>query len=478
MAKQFMKEQRAAIYALITKTTLTNIEVTNLTLGDLHLASKEPSLSIWDDATETRRTVYLESEVRDAIVAWMLARPDRPTALLFPNDKDEAFTPAEITALSADYEKNAPQTDSKADSVKESAPTDTIDKLPKSPPFQVTAPQQGPEQMKILASTSEVSQKEASSNMPQEEVPQDTKSEEEDTSKGEVETKLVSLTPSSSLQSEAKMLPKSRLVLSRLGLLLSGGVLLLSCSSLMVVGRFLLIPIFDGLPIADTSGGNLTSNPASAVITQSIKIETLPDIPSPTMTPKTAPTLTSTATLRLSPTPLPSPTTTMTSTAIPEPTATSTETPSPSATPSPSPTSTPISLPPPPTNTPEPSPTQIEATATLGLSYAAPQLLTPEPKAQFIPGNTIDLVWEPVAELADNEHYAVRLLYQYQGETQYKGTQLRETLWTIPLDLDPKADGPDFRYEWYVYIEAIQVDGSTIPVSPESERREFIWKLR
>lgn len=469
-----MKEQLAAIYALITKTALTDVEVTSLTLGDLHLASKEPSLSIWDEATETRRTVYLESEVRDAIVAWMLARPDRPTALLFPNDKDEAFTPAEIKALSADYEKHVPQTDTKADSTKKSAPTETKDKIPISP-FKVTVPQQGPEQIRTLASTLEMPQKEASPNIPQEEVPKDT-------SKGEVETKLVSLTPSSSLQSEAKMLPKSRLVFSRFGILLSGGVLLLICSSLMVVGGFLFIPIFGGLPIADTSRVNLTSNPNSAAITQSIKIETLPDIPSPTMTSETDPILTSTVALRLSPTPLPSPTDTMTSTvtleptATFEPTATSTETPSPSATPSPSLTSTPNNPPPPPTNTPEPSPTQIEVTATLGLSYAAPQLLTPEPKAQFIPGNTIDLVWEPVAELADNEHYAVRLLYQYQGATQYKGTQLRETLWTIPLDLDPKADGPDFRYEWYVYIEAIQVDGSIIPVSPESERREFIWK--
>jgi hypothetical protein len=129
-----------------------------------------------------------------------------------------------------------------------------------------------------------------------------------------------------------------------------------------------------------------------------------------------------------------------------------------------------------PTDTPEAEEEEpAPATPTPGLKYPAPALVEPEDEFAFIYGNTIVLRWQPV-ELAENEHYAVRLVYRYQGQPAYQGTNVKAPEWTVPLDLFGQIDGPENRYEWFVVIERANEDGSATAVSPESQRRIFTWK--
>lgn len=180
------------------------------------------------------------------------------------------------------------------------------------------------------------------------------------------------------------------------------------------------------------------------------------------------------------PTPTLPPTSTPTAapaTNTPPPTDTATPTPLPTDTPAvtdtPTPTETPI-----PTDTPAAEEEETEAptdTPTPGLKYPAPTIIEPKNDFAFIRGNTIVLQWNPV-DLAPDEQYAVRLVYPYQGQPSYQGTNVKEPQWTVPLDLFGKIDGPDNRYEWFVVIERANDDGSATAVSPESEHRTFTWK--
>ncbi len=186
---------------------------------------------------------------------------------------------------------------------------------------------------------------------------------------------------------------------------------------------------------------------------------------SPLPTPTLPPTLT--------PTPL-----APTDTPIP-----STDTPTPSPTETPRPTDTPI-----PTDTVEPTPTETpiaaepsetptpESTPTPGLKYGVPVLLEPKDGFDFIRGNTIELGWQPVGELAPDEQYAVRLVYPFNNEITYQGANIKETVWTVPPSLFGQIDPPENRYEWFVVVERLNEDGSGTPISPESERRSFTWK--
>ena len=189
---------------------------------------------------------------------------------------------------------------------------------------------------------------------------------------------------------------------------------------------------------------------------------------SPLDSPLPTPTLPATST----PTPLPAtdtpvpPTNTPAATDTPE--LPPTDTPSPTDTPTPPPTETPEVAESAATSIPEPTPTP-------GLKYGAPALVEPAVEANFIQGNTIVLRWQPV-DLAENEQYAVRLVYRYNNEVVYKGAQVTVPEWQVPLDLFGQIDGPENRYEWFVYVERTNEDGSATAVSPESERRAFVWR--
>jgi hypothetical protein len=250
-----------------------------------------------------------------------------------------------------------------------------------------------------------------------------------------------------------------------------GGLILLACVGLIVVG-FIFLPD----QIAQLQGE--TATPTTPEATE-IAVKTPVPAPSPTSTPttevvssspiETPPAVaTDTPTPAPTDTPLPTPTETPTSVpTTPPPPPTDTPTAEPTATPIPTATNTPASAS---AATPTPAPTP-----TTGFRYPAPKLVSPESDFDFIAGNTIDLIWEPVGELAGNEQYAVRVVYFHNAEVVYRGTNLKETQWTVPLQLYHDADGPEFKHTWYVYVEEVQPDGTGIPISPESESRSFTW---
>ena len=121
----------------------------------------------------------------------------------------------------------------------------------------------------------------------------------------------------------------------------------------------------------------------------------------------------------------------------------------------------------------EPTP---EATPTPAMKYPAPTLLEPEDGMHFIIGNIIVLRWQSVGELASDEQYAVRLVYQFENQPTYQGTNLRQAEWEIPPSLYGQIDGPNNLYEWFVVVERLNDDGSGTAISPESEHRHFTWK--
>lgn len=110
------------------------------------------------------------------------------------------------------------------------------------------------------------------------------------------------------------------------------------------------------------------------------------------------------------------------------------------------------------------------------MKYAAPVLVEPQDQFPYIKGNTPVLRWEPVGNLASNEQYAVRIIYRFQNEVIYKGAQVKEPEWTIPLSLFGQVDGPAHGYEWFVVVERLNNDGSATAISPESGRHSFTWK--
>lgn len=185
------------------------------------------------------------------------------------------------------------------------------------------------------------------------------------------------------------------------------------------------------------------------------------------LSPPATPTLPRTST----PTPLPA-------TDTPTPTPTETSTPTPTDTPEPTdtpvPTNTPVPTQPPAAVVPQDTPTP-EATPTSQFKFDPPTLLDPKDEASFIGISEILLKWQPV-ELGENEYYAVRLAYPYNGQTTYAGTNVTEPQWVVPLSLYKQIDPPLNRYEWFVIVERTNEDGVGVAISPESEHRSFTWK--
>lgn len=165
-------------------------------------------------------------------------------------------------------------------------------------------------------------------------------------------------------------------------------------------------------------------------------------------------------------TPSPTPTTILTNTPTSVPPATRTRT----ATPTPLPTESAILTTPIITIGSADSPTPIT------MKYAAPVLVEPQDQFAYIKGNTPVLRWEAVSNLAANEQYAVRIVYRFQNEVVYKGAQVKEPEWTIPLSLFGQVDGPAYLYEWFVVVERLNDDDSATAISPESGRHSFTWK--
>lgn len=190
---------------------------------------------------------------------------------------------------------------------------------------------------------------------------------------------------------------------------------------------------------------------------------------SPSPTPTASPTVTVGATATQSPaptdTPAASPTLGPTSTPVVV-VVTATPTPEPPATATPVPTNTPEG------GTPPEEPT---ATPTPGFNYPAPVLLEPKDDS-VVPGIINILKWEPAGPLADDEWYATRLTFLQQGQPVYAGDRVKVPEWRVPDRFYYMADGPALEYQWYVFVERENPDGSTIQLSPDSETYTFRWE--
>ena len=205
----------------------------------------------------------------------------------------------------------------------------------------------------------------------------------------------------------------------------------------------------------------------SALFDRGAQVALLINPPTATSTFTTTPTHTSTSTATSTATP--------TETATPTPTFTFTPVP-PTATPTP--TDTPTEVPPgvptatdTPTVTPTPTP-----------KYGKLQLEGPEDGIIFGREQELMLQWEDIGPLAPNEFYAVRLVWQQDGQLAYGGTNIKENFWIIPSDaywgLADEFTGR--KYEWYVYIEEISTDesGQQVgkPINDVSETLSFLWQ--
>ncbi len=460
-----MNEETHALHALIHIVKLTPAEAIGLTLGDLHLAGGDPHVNVWDQDTGKRRKISLPEDVKNALVAWLLIRPDRPITLLFPGDDDEGLTPEDLAARLEDYTPPAPVAAPPAAAV--TAQTIEEENLPNlgplpgkqaPPPFKVTPPPSAPERIQPQSPPTPIVP-------PPPVIPPAEKAVSPAAKPESLKEEAPSpppKTPPPAAAQAAKASPAPKQL--RLALIIGGGLLLLLCIGLGI-GGFAFLP--DQLA---NLRGSASATPTSKEIAGAVELKTATPTLTPTSTetptPTQTPTATQTPTPPIEPTNVsPVSTPTPTETPVPTSTPTPTNTPTPTETPAPTNTSAPAEPPPPATNTPTPGP-----------EYAAPELVSPEDNSNFIPGNTIDLKWKSVGELAGNEQYAVRLVYFHNSEVVYRGTQLKETQWTVPFELYHDADGPEFKYTWYVYVEAVQPDGTGIAISPESEHRTFIWK--
>jgi len=474
-----MNEETHALHALIHTAKLTSAEAIGLTLGDLNLAGGDPHVNVWDQETGKRRKVSLTEDAKNALIAWLLIRPDRPITLIFPGDDDEGLTPEGVEALLEDYTPPAPSAVAAADAAVVTAQTIAEENLPDlgplprkqaPPPFKVAPPPSAPERIQV---------KEKAPPTPIVPSPPAAPSPEKTTPPAAAASELLTEeapAPQPKMPPKASAEPSPASKQLRLAILVGGGLLLLLCVGLGIGGFVFLADQLAKLQ------GNASTTPTPEEIAGVVELKTATPTPGPTKTSTPTETPTSTET----PTPTETPIATATATTEPSsvsPVSAPTQTPAPAPpTNTPQPTNTPTPIPtntPAPTNTSAPAepPPQATNTPTLtpGPEYAAPELISPEDNFNFIPGNTIDLKWKSVGELAGNEQYAVRLVYFHNSEVVYRGTQLKETQWTVPFNLYHDADGPEYKYTWYVYVEAVQPDGTGISISPESEHRNFIW---
>lgn len=246
----------------------------------------------------------------------------------------------------------------------------------------------------------------------------------------------------------------------------SVGVLVLLCATCLG-GTYAISQTGPGSQLL-ASLGLATGERAAIEATEESVLETLAATPTPLDSPLPTPTLPPTATPTLLP---PTETPVPTDTAVPSPTASpegeATDTPVPTETSAPTDTAVP--------EEPAATPTPAES-PTPAMKYEAPVLIEPEDGFEFIEGNTIVLRWEPVGELAPDEQYAVRLVYNFQNQVTYQGANIKDTAWQVPLSLFGQVDGPENKYEWFVVVERLNDDGSGTAISPESERRTFTWK--
>lgn len=120
------------------------------------------------------------------------------------------------------------------------------------------------------------------------------------------------------------------------------------------------------------------------------------------------------------------------------------------------------------------------ATPTTPPPYAAPNLLLPADGASFTEGtSTITLQWAAVAELEENEVYAVTITDLTSETNETETYYVSSTSYIVPSSFAPD-DGQPHVYRWYVSTarqvgsdEEAEVDWES--AGEESETRVFSW---
>lgn len=147
---------------------------------------------------------------------------------------------------------------------------------------------------------------------------------------------------------------------------------------------------------------------------------------------------------------------------------------------SPTPAETPTDTP---TSTPTPSPTRTPTiTPTPFPTYPAPRPIGPENESHVSgEGARIELRWQPVGPLAQEEWYGINLWYMHFGEKTSSGAWVKETQWRVPQELAGQADEPERAYHWEVVVVrqlGANSDGSKkgIAISSPSPTWTFYWR--
>ncbi len=493
--------RNTTLHTLARHVGLTPQEIAQLRLSDLHLAGKSPNLRFTPPNSDEPKTVELDLDAHRALVGWLVARPDSTSDFLFPGEGAEPLAGEKIQQLIELVDQPTETTPDKGEPSAADRPAKSG--ATAGPPGRNRPPQSAPEMgtpppgMTPLGApfspppTAPESDKPAGQPFPASTAkppprPPEPVQPPPTPSKPESATPQKTAAPEPSpanVKSQPEQAPgapkpdaagqrshphaihkpaKKSGIFSRAAIIATIIVVLLLCAG-CITGVWFVAQSEPGSQLLARLGIAGTSEPLDdAGIMASLTPPTnTPQPPTPTLPPTSTPTPPNTDT--------PAPT----DTATPVPT----DTPA-AATDTPVPPETPTDTPTPDTPTPEtpvgtPTP---ENTPTPAMKYNAPVLMEPPDGVNFIQGNIIVLRWQPVGELAPDEQYAVRLMYQFENQTTYQGTNLRETEWEIPPSLYGQVDGPENLYEWFVVVERLNDDGSGTAISPESEHRTFTWK--
>ena len=494
----------AALRALISGEGLTLEQVSALKLDQVHLASStlmiEPDeFASTGESPQETIVINLEGETQRAIIAWLVARPDGPNEHLFPGD-DSGGLDVETIVRATTVEE--PQSTAGVSLSEE--PGGGLDVPPaadaaggtsESPPSGEEVPIEQPE----AVSLDEIERL-------REELA------EADDGWALVTEEAVTPAEGAELEAAPKTLPEpvsrrgrtaGRKPVARRGKTVvagrppyaSGGEPPKGSKprgpsgagqfpqrSLAIVGVVLVLVCCVGTTVAGVlayRGGQVDSLVAAILPsgTQNPTGTAVPatSLPPAAATPMVAPTFTATEPPPPADTPGAAPVGADTPTPAP-PSPVETATPvvvvvTATATPEPPPTATrPPAVAPPGGETAEPS-----DTPTPGFEYEAPVLLEPLDEG-VVSGVMAILKWESVGELADDEWYAVRLIYLQQGQPVYEGDRMKAVDWRVPDRFFYQADGPALEYRWYVFVERQNADGSATQLSPESEEFSFRWE--
>lgn len=100
---------------LVQQLGLSSDEVTQLRLGDLHLAGRDPNITFTPARESNPKTIALDLEAHRAMVGWLVTRPDSKDDFLFPGPNNGAMTIEAVNAAVAQAQGAVPPAPPEAD---------------------------------------------------------------------------------------------------------------------------------------------------------------------------------------------------------------------------------------------------------------------------------------------------------------------------------------------------------------------------